>query len=394
MNAFRKVMGVKHWNFSAAGDATHHAPLEHKHAILHDIIGSADLKGDILCRADLEFYVARANARQNLLHVSESFSAFEQIVGQPPRVLRDLSLLHELDSTRPLTAINADFIANLQSQQAENIAWELEHRDEVSRRNTLTRDANARSSRSTVVDVRVGSTVSHNGVASTVDALLTPSPAGYAKARIRKPDGSTDVVRIDSLSPMADPTSELMIPHDPLCTATGSFVFFDSPDGYIRGGTVLESSKCTCLVHDHTQAPVQHRRFTPTYVLTDGTERAYEKPPPNASPLTFQVPCEAILVSGSISDKYMVPKELLDHVASMGIQMTAVVMLSADESTGRSPGLIHAAVASRPPRGSSLSPMQWCSSFSDAFYITGHPYLLLELFLPADGGVHGARTTD
>ena len=360
MDAFRKVMGVKRWNFSAAGDATHHAPLEHKHAILHDIIGSADLKGDILCRSDLEFYVARANARQNLLHVSDTCSAFEQIVGQPPRVMRDMALLHELDSSRPLTTINAEFIANLKARQAETVAWELEHRDEVSRRNTLTRDANARASKSTIIDVRVGSIMSHSGSAVTVEALLTPSPAGYAKARIRKPDGSTDEVRLDSLSPMADPTSELMIPHDPLSAAAGSCVFFDGPDGLVRGGTVLESLPDTYLIQDHTQAQKIRRRFTPTYIRPDGTEQPYEKPPGDVTPLTFRVPHGAVIVSGVISDKYMVPKEMLDHVASLGVQMAAIVMpvvVHTDASTGglRSPDPL--TVAPRSLIRSSLLPV-------------------------------------
>ena len=55
MQAYRTMMGVKRWNFSAADDPTHHSLLENKHKVLDDVLMTAHRKGDIKSEEDLRY---------------------------------------------------------------------------------------------------------------------------------------------------------------------------------------------------------------------------------------------------------------------------------------------------------------------------------------------------
>jgi hypothetical protein len=122
MAAFRQMMGVKQWTFSAADDPTQHSLLEHKHKLLTEVLHAAEIKGDIKSRADLEFYVASANSRQNLhASSSEAVSPFESITGQPPRVISDMVKSETLPTAT--AKVDQQFLSTLRARIDEEFLW-------------------------------------------------------------------------------------------------------------------------------------------------------------------------------------------------------------------------------------------------------------------------------
>ena len=70
MQAFHKLMGVRHVDLSAPDNPTHHAMVERRNQIMEKMLDVAISKGDLNSKADLDMYCASAASVCNLEHTS------------------------------------------------------------------------------------------------------------------------------------------------------------------------------------------------------------------------------------------------------------------------------------------------------------------------------------
>jgi len=115
--------------------------------------------------------------------------------------------------------------------------WASQRRDEVVRSNTLRRDYSEQASKTVRSGLTEGDDASLHGERVHIVELLITTPSGPSKALVRHLSGKSDVVNYHYLKPLADPTSELMLPRE-VPVSPGDFVFFDAPDSFIHGGIV------------------------------------------------------------------------------------------------------------------------------------------------------------
>ena len=329
MAAFRTMMGVKKWLFSAADDPLQHSLLEHKHKLLKDVLLAAEAKGDIKSRDDLEFYVASANGRQNLHSSShDAFTPFECLTGQQPRAISSMALTSDLTSVP--AEIDRSFLSTLRYSIDNEHRWSAEQRDEIARANTLRRDFTEGSSKSVPTSFVVGSKVSLHGFQVTILDLLCVTPSGPSKAKVEYSSGKTDVVNHHDLKPLCDPTSELMAVRD-IALSPDMFIFFDSSDGLTHGGIILAVNDPPGFikVHDCEGNASVVRKYTPLYSYPDRPDPVKHSKPPKdtaAVPIVLSVAVENVLISGRISKSHMIDKSLLDYLASLGTVMTPLMM--------------------------------------------------------------------
>jgi hypothetical protein len=139
-------------------------------------LNHADLKGDINTLYDLQFYVGEANARHNLFNAPDGFTPFEMLTGQPPQTVLSLNKIVVDPPLQPITGVNAAFIQRIKATTADMITLSHQVRDEQVRRNVLTRDSKAASSKGRTLDVRVGEKVSYK-----LDGAVTLRYTHYEK---------------------------------------------------------------------------------------------------------------------------------------------------------------------------------------------------------------------
>ena len=324
MEAFRKVIGVKKWEFSAANNATQHAVVEHKHEVLHHVLSVANIKGDINSVDDLKFYVAEAMSRQNHHSGSHGFSPFELLTGQPPRTVMDMALVPASDIPDLQQPLDAAFVEKVRLATAEAVATHHELRAEQARRNCLSADVTLRAAKSRTVDIRPGEEVSYNGKVFTVEEVISHGPAGASKAVIRDDDGNRDTVNADAITGLAEPSSELMIPqsHDFL---PQDFVFIPHGDG-ISGAivTAVAPDKITAQLME--PAPKQKAKYAKVWVSDSGERVRKNKAPAGSSPDLVTVHPHDVVIKGYISPKGVIGQSLIDYLSSTGVICSPVII--------------------------------------------------------------------
>ena len=321
MQAWRSLVGVKHWNFSATEDATHHALLEHRHETLHQVLTNADIKGDLASKDDLEYYVADAMAILNLhTATGDVASPFEKTTGQRPRVIIDMAL-----ATPPKQAtepINEAFLAKVRRSTADTIATSLEKRAETVRNNVATATAKQHFSNARTTDIAVGDEVSYHGKVHTVDKLIGYSPGSApSKAVIVDRRGDEVTVNYSDITGLAEPTTELMIPqsHD---LKVGDFILYDSArSGLIEFGVVDSISESTqeATIHMYEQAPKNLKAFCPQWI--DAKGKAVKRRPESSGdmpPLLDTIPLSEVRLTCEIDDNFKIDQSVLDAAASKG----------------------------------------------------------------------------
>ena len=172
--------------------------------------------------------------------------------------------------------------------------------------------------------------MSHEGQVYKLMSIDTSTPSEPATARIRNAsheDAPTRIVRYSSLRPLASPRPEHM--HSTVTTDSmqvGKFVFFSSDtSANVLGGKIVSVDvDAACItVHEHRQASIATRRFTPLYTNTahrDNRMEAKEKPRPCHVHVhvLHDVPINRVHVVGNITG-YHVHQSMLDSLRSMGI---------------------------------------------------------------------------
>jgi hypothetical protein len=323
MAEFRRVMGVKKWEFSAADNATQHAVVEHKHEILHHVLSVAHLKGDIHGSADLKFYVASAMAQQNLYLGSHGFAPFEMLTGQPPRTVTDMPFIPSPHDA--LTPVNRNLINRIDVATKEAVAMHLETRADNVRRNILNADATLYASKKRYVDIRRGEEVSYNGHQYTVQDTISHGPSGLSKVVLIDSQGVTDTVNADAVTGLAEPTTELMIPQS-RDLVIGDFVFVPIGDE-VTGGviTAVDETTLQVTVHRYEPAPQQKLRYAATWVMPDTSRVRSRRQPPTSVPSTVMVASADIIVRGDITITGTISEGMLEHLQSTGVVCPAVV---------------------------------------------------------------------
>ena len=328
MQAYRTMMGVKRWNFSAADDPTHHSLLENKHKVLDDVLMTAHRKSDIKSEDDLRFYTKNAMARQNLYLESDGFTPHEKLTGQRPYTVTDMITL-SAPSMQKLKPMDQNMIETIKEVTEENMKVSQETRAERVRRNVLTNDVTLHKSRQRTTDIRVGDEVSYRGVAYKVTELKAHTPSGPSKAAIQAPDGATQVVKYHDLTGLAEPTPELMLEHPSAPITTKQFVFFTYKEDSVEGGTVTKVTPDLITIHIMRPAPKKKKLYSHLWRLADSAlpldapfedyERAsWGVKPHSSSPVTVAVKPTDIIVAGEIAKGY-INQKMLDHLKSMGI---------------------------------------------------------------------------
>ena len=321
MAAVRSLLGIKEWDASAAGDAQHHSLLENKHKTLDSTLDMAMNKGDLTSATELEFYTAAAMARNNLDMLTDSATAFERATGEIPRTLMDMATFPQHDSEMAeLKPADTLFINRLKDYITGNLEWLHFVNSERVRKDVGHKLVASERKRTTAFDFHVNDMVSYRGAAVKIMELLHPFKYGHAKAKIRTishDEASIDIVNYSDLTPIGDARPELMIDRQ-LSFETGSFIFYETEEGTVLAGTIMNKIGVELTVHSYRQAMRRDRRFVPLYTLKNGKIEPKEKPPQSASPVVVLIPQTKVLASTRL-EKYMIPDAALPALQSRGV---------------------------------------------------------------------------
>lgn len=206
MKRFHAILGVRHVDFSAPDNATHHAVVERRNKVMEKFIDVGVSKGDLLNAEDLELYCASAAASCNLEHIYNGHTVLEYLTGEVPRTHRDLVTPTALEAA----AGDMDdlFLAKLRSVlQASNTM--LQHaRDDRARENALTRASAASPRHFTQFDLVPGDQVSYDSKTYVLLDTQESVPGVPAKAVIRCTEHDTVeeiTVKYTEIRPLTDP---------------------------------------------------------------------------------------------------------------------------------------------------------------------------------------------
>ena len=101
--------------------------------------------------------------------------------------------------------------------------------------------------------------------------------------------------------------------------SVGDFVFVkDAISSDVRAGTVVSVADDAVVIHEHRQAPVQAKRFTPLYSTASGVITQRVKVTPDFSPVHRRVERANILAVGTINN-FFIDQALLEFLRSIGV---------------------------------------------------------------------------
>ena len=190
----------------------------------------------------------------------------------------------------------------------------------------MARDAASSRQHVTQFTLRPGDRVSYDSQEYTLLSIDASTPTNPAKAVIRLVSHehvATRTVRYASLRPLASPRPEHM--HSSVtCDSmdVGKFVFFSSGTSTdVLGGTVtrinVDAQKIT--VHEHRQANIATRRFTPLYTNTTNLRIEQRvKPLSHHAPVLHDVRVSHVHAVGTV-ERYHIEQTLLDSLRAMGV---------------------------------------------------------------------------
>ena len=327
MKRFHSILGVRHVDFSAPDNATHHAVVERRNKVLEKFIDVGVSKGDILNAADLELYCASAAASCNLEHIYNGHTVLEYLTGEVPRTHRDTVTPAALEAAAG--DMDDAFLAKLRSVlNASNTL--LQHaRDDRARENALARASAASPKHFTQFDLVPGDQVSYGGEVYVLLDTHETLPGVPATAILRKAahdDVQTITVKYADVRPLTDPRASRSFHSvsDPATSVNpGDFVFFSrNGDTQVYAGVVqyVTDDRSEVSVHEYRQAPKQHTRFSPLYTnALRNVKQVSLAPKAHHTAVVHDVPSGSVILSGSISDSFHIDPALLDLLRSKGV---------------------------------------------------------------------------
>ena len=333
MQAFRKLVGIKHWDFSAAHDPRHHSLLERRHAIIDSVLDPAVRKGDLTSGAALRIYTATANHICNLEHTYEGYTPYQFLTGDPPRTRVDLLKSDPLNVEAVLDDKSADtheLIRHIREITSSFSDWSALERDDASRYSSLQALDKAGRAQTTKYVFRPGDHVSYDGELHMVKSHSHFTAEGPVKATVAKLiDGTAETklntVNITDLLPLSTQRPANMV-SPKSAVPLDSFVFATDDSGDVFAGTVtdIDNENNSCTIHVHQQGAKQKRRFTPLYFHADMTAHPHVKVPSNPNPKLVHTPTASIMAVGDISSSYFIDESLLATVLSKGVVEYAI----------------------------------------------------------------------
>ena len=165
MDAFRRMMGIKTWDFSCPSDPTHHAPIETHHRELNAVLNVPMNKGDLSSQT-LELYCLVASQRHNqYIHDMSGFTPHQLMFGEPPRHQHNFMIVPSEQEIADfaLTPMDSKFGETLKSCTRDTLVYVHYKNDDRIKKETAHRLTDLYNKRRTAFEHRVDDIVSYDG---------------------------------------------------------------------------------------------------------------------------------------------------------------------------------------------------------------------------------------
>ena len=236
----------------------------------------------------------------------------EALTGEVPRAQRDLVTIPVKYSAG--TALDSNFIQQLQTLVTENTEIIALLRDDDARYNQMYRQVAASNKQVTNFDLRVGDQASFNNETYRILEVHMSTSNEPMKARIRhvsSDDAKECIVKYSELRPLTDPRpvhmySSANIPISDIKVEDFVFFSFEGKVGVLGGivkNILPDPDSNTLVIHEHGQGLTERskRRFTPLYTNSMNNRiEAKTVPQDFHTPVLRDVNIRNVHVSGTI----------------------------------------------------------------------------------------------
>ena len=296
------------------------AMLERRHLPLQLVLADGFAKGDINSRDDLDMYLAMATIRVNHMAAPGRASPYELWSGQEPTTIRSLAVHQgEVEIPKEMDDENKEFIEILRKRTEGMLAYDIEMRDEVARKNAMRRDKADQQTNKTSFDLRVGDKVSYEGVAWTL-TKVTGDGGRAITAELTGRNGMIRKARYDYLKPVAAqrPVRQM---NKTLDVKVGAFVLWKDDQGFVMGGVVVacEDSMLSVQVYEGNDTAVS---WLPIWEKEERGEtllfRRKQLKDGEAAHLA-QVKESAVCVSGGITETHRLEASTMKSARAQGL---------------------------------------------------------------------------
>ena len=346
MEAFRKMMGVKNWDFSCPSNPTHHALIETRHRDLEQVLNVAMDKGDLSAQT-LEFYCSVSSQRHNqYIHDSSGYTPHHLTFGETPRNQHNYMMVPTQQEITNLALAPMDhaFLQLLKNSIRDTIVYIHYKNDERLHKEKAHRLTAEYNQRRTAFEHRVNDIVSYEGEVATVIELLQPTVTGPTKALIRltNHEGSNDKkVLYSDLLPVGIQYPELMIDIPECEIADNKFCFFYEPEltkGQtlnIFAGFIVSANEKTmmCKIHRYEQCTRPKNKFKPLWTQPDGQIFARGKQQKHQIPVHATVSYQNIIVT-TMLDNDRIPESVLRSLGNQGAVTMHPIIRDNNSSSG------------------------------------------------------------
>ena len=346
MEAFRKMMGVKNWDFSCPSNPTHHALIETRHRDLEQVLNVAMDKGDLSAQT-LEFYCSVSSQRHNqYIHDSSGYTPHHLTFGETPRNQHNYMMVPTQQEITNLDLAPMDhaFLQLLKNSIRDTIVYIHYKNDERLHKEKAHRLTAEYNQRRTAFEHRVNDIVSYEGEVATVIELLQPTVTGPTKALIRltNHEGSNDKkVLYSDLLPVGIQYPELMIDIPECVIADNKFCFFYEPElnkgktlNIFAGLIVLANAKTqTCKIHRYQQTTRPKNKFQPLWTQSDGQIFARGKQQKHQIPVHATVSYQDIIVTTMLEND-RISESVLRSLGNQGAVTMHPIIRDNNSSSG------------------------------------------------------------
>ena len=346
MKTFRKMMGVKNWDFSCPKNPTHHALIETRHRDLENVLNTAMDKGDLSAQT-IEFYCCVSAQRFNqYIHDAAGYTPHHLTFGETPRHQHNFMMVPTQQEivNLDLAPMDHEFIKILKNSIRDTIVYVHYKNDERLHKEKAHRLTAEYNKRHTAFEHRVNDIVSYEGEIATVIELLQPTVTGPTKALIRltNHEGSNDKkVLYSDLLPVGIQYPELMIDIPKCEIAENQFCFFYEPEQNkgqtlnIFAGIIVTANDKTmmCTIHRYQQSTRPKNKFLPLWTQPDGQIFARGKQQKHQLPVHATVSYQDIIVT-TILEKDKIPEYVLRSLGNQGAATMHPILRDNNSSSG------------------------------------------------------------
>jgi hypothetical protein len=318
MACVRQILGIKDHKVNPREAKGSTAMLERRHLPLQLVMADGFAKGDINSRADLDMYLSMATIRVNQSAQPGRASPYELWSGQEPTTIRSLALHQgELAVPKTLNADDSVFVNKLKRRLEDMLAYDIEMRDEVSRKNAMRRDKADQQTNKTKFDLRVGDKVSYEGAPWTLQSV-TGDGGRPITAELMNSSGTVRKARYDYLKPVAAqrPVRQ-MTAQKP--EEAGLFVLWKDEDGWLLGGLIVNNEDGVLTVHLHQGNDGSGVSWLPLWTDDDGEISRSKKMGQGGQPHLTKITPEEVRTTGKLTDTFRLESALPKAAKAQGL---------------------------------------------------------------------------